>query len=112
MYWQPSIGLPSFESMIALCNCVMTKKYETTLTTHLCKHFTQDIPVFQNDNFPLNVTRQIRVFMRQVCLPCLPKKTGFTVHRTLMGCSLAQSVHLVPKSPSSVKELEIFLLEE
>lgn len=40
------------------------------------------------------------------------KTIGSTVHRTLMGCSLAQRVHLLSKSPSSVKKLEIFLIEE
>lgn len=50
--------------------------------------------------------------MRERLSPMSSKITGSTVHRTLMGCSLAQSVHLVSKSPSSVKELEIFPLEE
>lgn len=50
--------------------------------------------------------------MRQNLSPMSSKMTGSTVNRTLMGCSLAHSVHLVSKSPSSVKELEIFLLEE
>lgn len=50
--------------MIAQCDCVMSKKYETTLRTrraHLCKYlFSHDIPDFQNDNFHLNAARQIQ----------------------------------------------------
>lgn len=49
--------------------------------------------------------------MRQSLSPMSSKITGSTAHRTFMGCSLAQSVHLVSKSPSSVKKLEIFYLE-
>lgn len=73
--------------------------------------YPHDIPVFQNDSFPLNVTIEIQecFFLWDKSLSCLPSKmTLSTVHRALMGFSLAWIVHLLSKFPSSVKKLEIF----
>lgn len=109
-----------FDIMMTLYNCIIGKKYETTLTTRhtlWCKYlFSHDIPLLQNDS-PIHFTRQIQeCFYETVYLKFVSsmtsKITGSTVRSTLTGCSLAQSVHLVSKSSSSVKQLEKFLLEE